>query len=60
MKNPYRSIAVDLIRQKKARSHPKVIQHTKFVGQSKTPDDSFVAYESMFALTILEMSKKGD
>ena len=57
-KNYYRSIAVDLSRQKELDADPKAIQQIKFVGQLKKLDGNDNATydgndQSTFALTIL-------
>ena len=57
-KNQYKSIAVDLSRQKELDADPKAIQQTKFAGQLKNLDNAVVANESMFVLTILEKIKE--
>ena len=62
-KNYYRSIAVDLSRQKELDADPKAIQQIKFVGQLKKLDDNDNATDdgddqSTFALTILEKVKE--
>ena len=58
-KNYYRSIAVDLSRQKELDADPKVIQEIEFVGQLKKLCNDGNATDagndqSMFVLTILE------
>ena len=62
-KNYYRSIAVDLSRQKELDADPKAIQQIKFVGQLKKLDGNDNATDdgndqSTFALTILEKVKE--
>ena len=37
---------------------PKAIQNTESVGQLKNPNDTVVANESMFVLSVLEKSRK--
>ena len=51
VKNLYRKIAVDLIRQ-------KATQQKKLVGQFKNRDNGIVNNESMFVLPILEKIKQ--
>ena len=59
VKNHYRSIAIDLSRQKELDADPKAIQQIKFVGQLKKLDANVNATtagngRSMFVLTILD------
>ena len=54
IKNYYRSIAVDLSRQKVLDADPEAIQQIEFVRQLKNSDDAVVANESMLVLTIWE------
>ena len=37
---------------------PKAIQNTESVGHLKNPNDTIVANESMFLLSVLEKSRK--
>ena len=53
VKNYYRSIPVDLSRQKRLDADPKAIQQIEFVGQLTKLDDNNNV-ESVFVLTILE------
>ena len=58
IKNQYRLIAVDLIRQIELDADPKAIQQIEFFEQLKNPDSEIVPDESMFVLTILEKIKE--
>ena len=60
IKNHYRLTATDLSRQKESDDDPKAIHQIEFVGQLKNPDDSVVANESMFVLTILEKNQRNE
>ena len=60
IKNHYRLTAADLSRQKESDDDPKAIHQIEFVGQLKNPDDSVVANESMFVLTILEKNQRNE
>ena len=57
-KNQYKSIAVDLSRQKELDADPKAIQQIEFIGQLQNAVNETVANESMFVLTILEKIKE--
>ena len=61
IKNHYRSIAVDLIRQKEFGADPKAIQQVEFIGQLKKLDDDGNARDAEndpSVLAILEKIKK--
>ena len=58
IKYHYRSIAVDLSRQKELDDDPKAIQQKEFVGQLKKLDADDNNAEFMFVLTILQKIKK--
>ena len=59
IKNHYRLIAIDLIRQKELDVDPKATQQTKFVGQLKNADDiNAHGTQPMSVLTMLEKIKE--
>lgn len=66
MKNSYRLVPVDLIRQKKVDADLKTVQQIKLIAQlKKNLDDNGNATDSgngqnVFVLTILIKSKKRD
>ena len=52
IKNHYKLITVDLIKQKELDADPKEIQQIEFLGKSLNENNQIVANESMFVLTI--------
>ena len=52
IKNHYKLITVDLIKQKELDADPKEIQQIEFVGKLLNENSQVVANESMFVLTI--------
>ena len=51
-------LATDLSGRKELDPDPKAIQNTESVGHLKNPNDTIVANESMFVLSVLEKSRK--
>ena len=58
IKNHYKSIAVDLSRQKELEADPKAIQQIEFIGQWKRLNVNNNNDQFMFVLTILEKNKE--